>query len=69
MSATESRQLVAALKAVGHPAKYTEYATEGHFIADKVYTDPAFWQWLLAQKLPGSTASAAPSATAVGARR
>jgi predicted peptidase len=59
--ATESQQMVAALKAIGRPAKYTEYATEGHFIADKVYTDPAFWQWLLAQKLPDTPAAAAPT--------
>lgn len=65
---TESRQLVAALKAAGHPTKYTEYPNEGHFIADVVYTDLAFWQWLLAQKLPGAAAtSAAPAAT--GAKR
>ncbi|GAA4027290.1 prolyl oligopeptidase family serine peptidase [Hymenobacter glaciei] len=48
----ESRQVVAALQAAGHPAKYTEYPTEGHFIADNVYTDPTFWDWLLAQRLP-----------------
>ncbi|WP_022824290.1 prolyl oligopeptidase family serine peptidase [Hymenobacter norwichensis] len=64
---TESRQMVAALQANGHPAKYTEYPTEGHFIADKVYTDPAFWQWLLAQKLPNTKPATAPAAA--GARR
>ncbi|WP_052732789.1 carboxylesterase family protein [Hymenobacter terrenus] len=57
----ESRQMVASLKAAGHAAKYTEYPAEGHFIADKVYTDPAFWQWLLAQKLPNSAAGTATS--------
>ncbi|HEX8326757.1 MAG TPA: YqiA/YcfP family alpha/beta fold hydrolase [Hymenobacter sp.] len=54
---TESRQLVAALQAAGHPAKYTEYPNEGHFIADKMYTDPAFWDWLLAQRLPAVPAT------------
>ena len=49
---TESRQLVAALQAAGQPAKYTEYPTEGHFIVDNVYADAAFWEWLLAQRLP-----------------
>jgi len=31
--------------------KYTEYVGEGHFITEKVYTDPALWKWLLAQRL------------------
>lgn len=61
---TESRQLVAALQAAGHPAKYTEYPKEGHFIADVVYPDPAFWQWLLAQKLTSTSAAPAPAAKA-----
>ncbi|MBO2010807.1 prolyl oligopeptidase family serine peptidase [Hymenobacter negativus] len=57
----ESRQMVAALKAAGHAAKYTEYPAEGHFIIDNVYTDATFWQWLLAQKLPTAPANAAAS--------
>jgi predicted peptidase len=29
---------------------YTEYPGADHFIWDKVYADPALWEWLLAQK-------------------
>jgi predicted peptidase len=31
-------------------AKYTEYPDADHFIWDQVYSDPAVWEWLLAQK-------------------
>jgi predicted peptidase len=31
-------------------AEYTEYPGADHFIWDKVYADPALWEWLLAQK-------------------
>jgi len=31
-------------------AKYTEYPEADHFIWDQVYSDPAVWEWLLAQK-------------------
>jgi predicted peptidase len=31
-------------------AKYTEYPEADHFIWDRVYADPALWEWLLAQK-------------------
>jgi predicted peptidase len=65
---TESRQLVAALKAAGHPAQYTEYPAEGHFIADRVYPDPAFWQWLLAQKLPAPAVPATAGGKATKAK-
>ena len=51
VSVTESRKMEAALKASGGNVKYTEYAEEGHFIADRVYTDAEFWKWLTAQKL------------------
>ena len=48
---TESRKMEAALKAAGGTVKYTEYAEEKHFIADRVFTDAEFWKWLMAQKL------------------
>ena len=47
----ESRKMEAALKAAGGTVKYTEYAEEKHFIADRVFTDAEFWKWLMAQKL------------------
>ena len=31
-------------------SKYTEYPDADHFIWDKVYADPALWEWLFAQK-------------------
>ena len=31
-------------------AKYTEYPDADHLIWDRVYADPALWEWLLAQK-------------------
>jgi predicted peptidase len=31
-------------------ATYTEYPDADHFIWDRVYADPAMWEWLLAQK-------------------
>jgi predicted peptidase len=51
ISVTESRKMEAALKATGGNVKYTEYAEEGHFIPDRVYTDAEFWKWLMAQRL------------------
>ncbi len=47
----ESRKMEAALKGAGGTVKYTEYAEEKHFIADRVFTDAEFWKWLMAQKL------------------
>ncbi len=47
----ESRKMEAALNAAGGTVKYTEYAEEKHFIADRVFTDAEFWKWLMAQKL------------------
>jgi hypothetical protein len=41
----------AALKAAGGIVKYTEYAEEKHFIADRVFTDAEFLKWLMSQKL------------------
>ena len=47
----ESRKMEAALRAAGGTVKYTEYAEEKHFIADRVFTDAEFWKWLMAQRL------------------
>lgn len=33
-------------------AAYTEFAGADHFIWDRVYSDPALWDWLLAQRRP-----------------
>jgi predicted peptidase len=45
----QSRQMVAALKAIGNPVRYTEYEGVGHNSWDRAYQDPAFAQWLFAQ--------------------
>jgi predicted peptidase len=47
----ESRKMAAALKAASGTGKYTEYPEEKHFIADRVFTDAEFWEWLVGQKL------------------
>ncbi len=47
---TESRQLVAALKRVGAPVRYTEYSGADHSVApQKAYDDSELFGWLLAQ--------------------
>jgi predicted peptidase len=45
----EARQIVAALRAVGAPVRYTEYPGVGHDAWDQAYADPALWTWLFAQ--------------------
>jgi predicted peptidase len=46
----KSRQIVEALRAIGSQVKYTEYDGIGHNSWDKAYSDPAFAEWLLAQR-------------------
>jgi predicted peptidase len=48
---TESRQMVAALKALGSQVKYTEYEGVGHNSWDKAYAEPDLPAWLFAQHL------------------
>jgi predicted peptidase len=31
-------------------ARYTEYPGADHFIWDRVYADPALWDWLFEQR-------------------
>jgi predicted peptidase len=47
---TGSRDLVAALRAVGNPVKYTEYADVGHDVWTRAYVDPALADWLFGQR-------------------
>jgi predicted peptidase len=44
-----ARQLVADLRSLGAPVKYTEYAGAGHDVWDMTYADPAVWEWMFAQ--------------------
>lgn len=45
-----SREMMDALKAVGSPAKYTEYQGVGHDSWTATYSNPEFYQWLFAQQ-------------------
>jgi predicted peptidase len=47
-----SRDLIAALKAAGGTPKYTEYSGVGHDCWTVTYRDPAFYEWLFAQRRP-----------------
>lgn len=47
-----SRDMVAALKAAGGTPKYTEYPGVGHDSWSQTYRDPAFYEWLFAQRKP-----------------
>jgi predicted peptidase len=48
---SESRQMVAALKAVGGDVRYNEYAGVGHNVWLKVLAEPELLPWMLAQRL------------------
>lgn len=47
---TESRQMVAALKANGGNVRYTEYPAAGHNVWDLAYADAELVRWLLQQR-------------------
>jgi predicted peptidase len=47
---TASRDLVAALRAVGSPVKYTEYPDVGHDVWTRAYVDPSLAEWLFGQR-------------------
>jgi hypothetical protein len=49
---TGSRDLVAALRAVGSPVRYTEYPDVGHDLWTRAYVDPALADWLFDQRRP-----------------
>ncbi len=46
----QSRRMVAALRALGSPVRYTEYPGAGHDVWDRAYRTPELWRWLLAQR-------------------
>jgi predicted peptidase len=48
---TQSRSMVAALRAIGGNVRYTEYPDGGHEIWDRVYGDAVLTRWMLAQRL------------------
>jgi predicted peptidase len=45
-----SREMMNALKAVGSPAKYTEYPGVGHDSWTATYSNPGLYEWLFAQQ-------------------
>jgi predicted peptidase len=45
-----SRDMVEALKRVGAPVRYTEYAGVGHNSWDPAYAEADLWTWMLAQR-------------------
>jgi predicted peptidase len=47
-----SREMVAALRTLGAPVRYTEYADLGHHTLDRAYREPELVSWLLAQRRP-----------------
>jgi predicted peptidase len=47
---SESRRIVAALKAAGASPRYTEYAGAPHNVWDRAFADPALAAWLMARR-------------------
>jgi predicted peptidase len=47
---SRTREMVAALKAVGSPVKYTEYPEAGHTVWTVAFAEPTLPDWLFAQK-------------------
>ncbi len=48
---TESRNMVAALRALSGNVKYTEYEGVAHNSWDRAYAEEDLWRWLFAQRL------------------
>jgi predicted peptidase len=48
----QSRRMVAALRAIGSPVRYTEYRGVGHDAWDRAYATSELWRWMLAQRRP-----------------
>jgi predicted peptidase len=46
-----TREMVASLRALGSPIKYSEYPDLGHESWNRAYAEPDLFRWLLAQKL------------------
>jgi predicted peptidase len=47
---TNTREMVGALRKLGSPVKYTEYAREGHACWDRAYAENDLFPWLFAQR-------------------
>jgi len=46
----ESREVVAALRRVGSPVKYTEYADVAHDAWNRAYAEPELAEWIFSQR-------------------
>ena len=55
--ADESRWMVAALRAIGNPVRYSEYPGTGHNAWDRAYADPQLPVWMMQRQLPAPAAS------------
>ncbi len=53
-----TREMVARLRALGSPVKFTEYASVGHASWPRAYAEPELFPWLFAQKRGGAAAAA-----------
>jgi predicted peptidase len=51
-----TREMVANLRALGSPVKYTEYPGVGHDSWDRAYAEPELFAWLFAQRRAASAA-------------
>lgn len=51
--ADNTRAMVAALRALGSPVKYTEYPDVGHESWDRAFAEPELFPWLFAQRRGG----------------
>ena len=48
--ADNTREMVARLRALGSPVRYTEYPGVGHNSGRRAYEEPELFRWLFAQK-------------------
>ena len=66
-SVQETRDMVAALQAVGGNIKYTEIAGGDHYIWPQVYADQSLYSWMFGQHLPGDVSDLSTTPGAVPA--
>ena len=50
VSVERSREMVAALRAVGSNVEYTEYRFSGHAVWDRAYAEDGLIDWVFAQR-------------------
>jgi predicted peptidase len=55
-----TREMVASLRALGSPVRYTEYPDVGHESWNRAYAEPELFTWLFAQRRPAGAQRASP---------